>query len=95
VGCHDLAGRVCLQATWDDLGQFVGGLATATVSGLTGYINPTGSWAIEPTFHAAKAFCGDLAVVKIENTPAYIQVDGAIVWKFEPHAIVPRPPVPI
>lgn len=94
-GVIDLAGRVRLQPTWNVLGQFVGGLASATLAGKTGYINPTGSWAIEPIFDIARAFCGDLAVVKIGAAPAYIRADGTVVWEFEPHAIVPRPPVPI
>jgi hypothetical protein len=94
-GVIDLAGRVRLQPRWDALGQFVGGLANATQAGKSGYISPTGSWAIEPTFDTARTFSGDLAVVKTGVIPAYIRVDGTVVWEFEPHAIVPRPPIPI
>jgi hypothetical protein len=93
-GVIDLAGGVRLQPTWDMLGQFVGGLAAARRGGLAGFIKPDGHWAIDPIFDAAKAFYGDLAIVRVGDAPAYVRVDGTIVWKFEPHVIVPRPPAP-
>lgn len=93
-GLIDLGGRMRLPPKWDEVGQFVNGLANAHLDGQSGYINATGAWAISPTFENTKPFFGELAVVKIGDAPAYIRTDGKIVWQFEPHAIVPRPPVP-
>ncbi len=60
--------------------------------GKAGYIDPAGEWAIAPTFEKTKSFFGELAVVQTSDAPAYIRTDGKIVWRFEPHAIVPRHP---
>lgn len=90
----DLGGEVRLSPRWDELGQLVHGLANARLDGKCGYVNATGDWVIAPVYDKAKPFFGDLASVQVGNAPAYLRVDGRLVWQFEPHAIVPRPPIP-
>jgi hypothetical protein len=94
-GMIDLGGQVRVRPKWDRLGQLVNGLASAQLDGKVGFIDASGSWAIEPVYDKAKPFCGELAVVHSGDTPAYIRADGQLVWKFEPYAIVPRPPIPL
>jgi hypothetical protein len=94
-GMVDLGGQVRVPPKWDGLGQLVNGLASAQVDGKIGFIDASGSWVIQPVYDKAKPFFGDLALVHSSDTPVYIRADGQLVWKFEPHAIVPRPPMPV
>jgi hypothetical protein len=94
-GMIDLGGTVRVQPQWDDLGQLVNGLARAQLDGKVGFVDASGSWAIKPVYDKAKPFWGELAVVQVTHTPAYIRADGQIVWEFQPHAIVPRSPIPL
>lgn len=94
-GMIDLGGGVRLSPKWDELGQLVNGLAVAGLNGKFGYIDPVGQWAIDPVYGQAKSFFGELALVQVENVPAYIRFDGQLIWEFEPQAIIPRPPIPL
>jgi hypothetical protein len=93
-GMVDLGGDVRLSPQWDELGQLVNGLANAQLDGKSGYVDATGDWVIAPVYDKAKPFFGDLALVYVGNAPAYVRVDRQLVWQFEPHAIVPRAPIP-
>ncbi len=94
-GMLDIGGGVRISPKWDELGQFVNGLAAARINGKFGYIDPVGDWAIHPLYDKAKTFFGELALVHTGTVPSYVRCDGELIWQFEPHAIVPRPPVPL
>ncbi len=94
-GMLALGGGVRLNPKWDELGQLVNGLAAARINGKFGYIDPVGDWAIDPVYDKAKSFFGELALVHMGNAPAYVRCDGQVIWQFEPHAIVRRPPIPL
>ena len=58
--------------------------AGATGSGLSGYIDRAGAWAIEPSFAMAEGFCEGLAAVVPANGPGlwgYIDHKGGMVIK--------------
>jgi hypothetical protein len=94
-GMLDLGGGVRLRPKWDELEQLSSGLAAARINGKFGYINPIGDWAIDPVYNKAKSFFGELALVHTGNVSAYVKWDGQVIWEFEPHAIVRRPPIPL
>jgi hypothetical protein len=91
----DPGGQMRAQPKWDRLGQLVNGLASAQVDGKIGFIDASGSWVIEPVYDKAEPFFGDLALVHSGDAPVYIRAEGQLVWKFEPYAIIPRPPMPV
>ncbi len=64
-GFIDKTFRLRIQPTFDEVRDFVGGLAAVRVGEKWGYINKTGSWQIEPTYDEAHDFVDTLSMLRI------------------------------
>ena len=88
----DTIGRFRLGPRFDDLGEFDGGMAAATLDGRAGYILQEGEWLIQLGFDKCYRFAGDLAIVKIGETYKYVSRNGATIWASKPYAMAHAPP---
>ena len=84
-----------MKCRFEDIRSLDGGLAPARIGGEAGFINPDGSWIIEPRFEKTFEFDGELAVVQIDRKWSYIDRAGGIVWTSEEGAQALYPPAPL
>jgi len=79
-GFIDVNGKVAIQAQFDGVGYFSGGLAWAKKDKMIGFINPQGEWVIKPQFAAVKNFDAEtgMARVKVADKWAYVNKSGEI-----------------
>ncbi|MFN7647064.1 MAG: WG repeat-containing protein, partial [Acidobacteriota bacterium] len=77
---------------FDELNEFDGGMAAASLDGKAGYVSPEGEWLIEPRFDRCYRFVGDLAVVQNGDKYSYVSKRGEVVWTSEPYSM---PQVPL
>ena len=72
----DNSGKLFLGPLYS-LGSFSGGLAPASENGMYyGYVDKSGSWALQPFYDGAGSFQGDYAVVTTGRGPAVIDRSG-------------------
>jgi TolA-binding protein len=65
----DRSGQQIFTQKFKNITAFSSGLAAVTTDDSTyGYINKSGSWAIDPTFEFAEPFEGDTAIVTVKDT---------------------------
>ena len=79
-GFIDVNGKVAIQAQFQSVGYFSGGLAWAKIDKTIGFINPKGEWVIKPQFTTAKNFDAEtgMARVKVADKWAYVNKSGEI-----------------
>jgi hypothetical protein len=79
-GFIDSTGNLVIDAVYDDVGTFSGGLAAVNFQGLWGYIDKNGKPVIQARYRSAWAFHEDKARVKPFDQPDhYITVTGEII----------------
>jgi hypothetical protein len=93
VGFSDPDGRLRLAPKFDELDEFDGGMAAASLDGKAGFISIEGQWIIEPRYDKCFRFVGDLAVVQSGDTYSLLSRSGAVVWTSEPYAMPQTPPL--
>jgi hypothetical protein len=69
--------RPLIEAKFETVGLFVGGVAIVKLDGKFGLIRADGTWAIRPSFDVAQVLPGQLALVKIGAEAAVIDVSTA------------------
>jgi len=74
-GCIDTSGSLVIDTAFDFIGDFVGGLAPASMGGKCGYIRRTGRFAIDTIFHLAEPFSEGLAAVQPAGTERWGYID--------------------
>lgn len=79
-GYIDSTGKFAIQASFEKVGNFSGGLAPVQRNGKWGYINKQGDFVIQPQYKEADEFRNGLALVSMDNRVAYIDTGGNIVW---------------
>lgn len=86
-GFLDRTGAVAIAPTFDAVGSFSQGVATARKGDLWGYIDKKGAWAIEPAFAEALPFRPEgLAKVKTRGGWwTWIRTDGTMLWEDPAH----------
>ena len=92
MGCIDKEGRWVIRPRFTNIGEFVNGLAPATVGDAQGriergYIGRDGNWAIGPGFdYCSGNWYGDIVYVQLQGgQEAYLDRTGRVVVR-EPHA---------
>lgn len=79
-GLVRLSGDVVVPATYYSLSNFENGLARAGKSQREfGFIDPSGSWAIEPEYQQALPFSDGLACVTVRGRKGFINLKGEMV----------------
>lgn len=78
-GFIDQTGSQVVDAIYDEVGDFSGGLATVTINGKLGYVDRTGSVVVEPQYDGAGSFSEGLAWVRTgqDDDARYGYVDTA------------------
>jgi hypothetical protein len=64
-----------------DLSRMRGGFARVQANGKFGYVNSAGELTIPLQYDRAEDFCGELALVTVENLKGYINQRGEFVWQ--------------
>lgn len=75
-GVANIAGKLLLPATYDDLGQFVDRLARAKQGSRWGFISKDGSWVLPAIYDTVGDFADGYAPVKSSEGWTYIDVSG-------------------
>lgn len=79
-GYIDSTGNLVIEAIYDDVGPFSGGLAAVNFNGQWGYIDKTGKTVIQPRYRSAWAFHENKARVKPFDQPdQYITALGDVI----------------
>ena len=79
-GFIDTIGNLVIEAIYDDVGPFSGGLAAVNFKGLWGYIDKTGKTVIQPIYRSAWAFHEHKARVKPFDEPdQFITASGDVI----------------
>lgn len=79
-GFIDTTGNLVIEAIYDDVGPFSGGLAAVNFKGLWGYIDKNGKTVIQPNYRSAWAFHEHKARVKPFDEPdQFITASGDVI----------------
>ena len=90
-GYVDKTGKFVVNPLFDDVSNFVKGLAVMKVGDKYGYVDKTGKFVINPQFDYARNFWGGLAYVMVGGKYGYIDKTGSYVWR-ETSATTEEPP---
>lgn len=75
-GFIDSTGKVFIEPTFLNAGDFYDGLAPARLNGTFGYIDITGNYVIPPIYDYAEEFRDSVAIVYIDSLPFFIDIKG-------------------